>query len=147
MAMTKSTTAVLFAVSAMMLSTTRLGGSGFSVGPGVGPCRARHGRSTATAFIQTRECWDFCVLWGGVGQSENNEQNHNNGEENLGDKLSILQSQLSLIEALEERNKAQLDSFVDEQDQWDSLEEEEQELLLQKNAIVARIEELSKELG
>ncbi|KAG7339292.1 peptide deformylase [Nitzschia inconspicua] len=47
-----------------------------------------------------------------------------------------LRAQLSYIEALEERNKAQLDSFLDEQDQWDSLEPFEQELLLQKESIL-----------
>ncbi|CAB9531248.1 expressed unknown protein [Seminavis robusta] len=58
------------------------------------------------------------------------------------DEMDELQNQLALIEALEERNKAQLDSFVDEQDQWDSLEEEEREFLLQKDTILKRIDEL-----
>ena len=56
--------------------------------------------------------------------------------------LEDLQYQLSLIEALEERNRAQLDSFVDAQDQWDSLSSDEQELLTSKTALEARLEEL-----
>ena len=51
-----------------------------------------------------------------------------------------------LIEALEERNKSQLESFVDEQDQWESLEEEERQLLLQKDEITQRMEAIAEEL-
>ena len=56
--------------------------------------------------------------------------------------LEELQVQLSYIEALEERNKAQLDSFVNEQDQWESLEPFEQELLLSKEEVLKQIEKL-----
>jgi hypothetical protein len=56
--------------------------------------------------------------------------------------LEDLQAQLSYIEALEERNKAQLDSFVDEQDQWNSLEPFEQELLRSKESILEQMESL-----
>jgi hypothetical protein len=56
--------------------------------------------------------------------------------------LEDLQAQLSYIEALEERNKAQLDSFVDEQDQWNSLEPFEQELLRSKQSILEQMESL-----
>ena len=59
--------------------------------------------------------------------------------------LEVLQAQLTYIEALEERNKAQLDSFVDEQDQWESLEPFEQELLLSKNAVIEQIAKLSSD--
>ena len=64
----------------------------------------------------------------------------------LQEELERLQHQMSLIEALEERNKAQLDSFVDEQDQWDSLEPDERELLQQKPALQQRTESLVSEL-
>lgn len=56
--------------------------------------------------------------------------------------MEELQGQLSYIEALEERNKAQLDSFIDEQDQWDSLEPFEQVLLARKSSIFAEIDRL-----
>ena len=62
------------------------------------------------------------------------------------EELESLQNQLTLIEALEERNKSQLESFVDEQDQWESLEEEERQLLESKSAITQRMETLAEEL-
>jgi hypothetical protein len=37
--------------------------------------------------------------------------------EHVAHEMDDLKYQISLIEALEERNKAQLDSFIDEQDQ------------------------------
>jgi hypothetical protein len=57
-----------------------------------------------------------------------------------------MQNTLSTIEAIEERNKAQLDSFVDEEDQWDSLEEYERELLQSKEAVVQRMDTMAEEL-
>jgi hypothetical protein len=60
--------------------------------------------------------------------------------------IERLQNQLALIEALEARNEAQLESFIDHQDQWDSLEEEERQLLQSKDAILQRMEVLSEEL-
>eukprot|EP00563_Minutocellus_polymorphus_P019699 CAMPEP_0197718740 /NCGR_PEP_ID=MMETSP1434-20131217/2774_1 /TAXON_ID=265543 /ORGANISM="Minutocellus polymorphus, Strain CCMP3303" /LENGTH=155 /DNA_ID=CAMNT_0043303421 /DNA_START=94 /DNA_END=558 /DNA_ORIENTATION=- len=62
------------------------------------------------------------------------------------DEMEQLQQQLTYIEALEERNKAQLDSFVDEQDQWDSMEEEERQLLQNKADIEKRLEQITSEL-
>ncbi|KAL3938323.1 MAG: hypothetical protein SGBAC_006738 [Bacillariaceae sp.] len=60
--------------------------------------------------------------------------------------LERLQEQLHLIEALEERNKAQLDSFVDEEDQRNSLEEDEKELLDSKEKIVERMDLLAEQM-
>ncbi|VEU39844.1 unnamed protein product [Pseudo-nitzschia multistriata] len=60
-----------------------------------------------------------------------------------GETLQSLQNKLSSIEALEERNSAQLDSFVDQNDQWESLEPDERELLSSKAEVVKKIEELS----
>lgn len=82
------------------------------------------------------------VLLAEKKEEENSEPENSLLEE----ELESLQNQLSLIEALEERNKSQLESFVDEQDQWDSMEEEERELLLQKDAIVERMGKLAEEL-
>lgn len=60
--------------------------------------------------------------------------------------MEQLQQQLTYIEALEERNKAQLESFVDAQDQWDSMEEEERQLLQSKADIERRLEQMTSEL-
>jgi hypothetical protein len=54
--------------------------------------------------------------------------------------MESLQQQLQLIEALEERNRAQLDSFLDEQDQWESLDPHEQQLLLSRERIEREME-------
>ena len=62
------------------------------------------------------------------------------------EEMEQLQQQLTYIEALEERNKAQLDSFVDAQDQWDSMEEEERRLLRSKADIEKRLEQMTSEL-
>jgi len=62
------------------------------------------------------------------------------------EELEKLQHQLTLIEALEERNKAQIESFIDEEDQWNSLEEWEQELLSSKETLTQRMEQLTEEL-
>ena len=62
------------------------------------------------------------------------------------DELNRLQNTLHAIEALEERNKAQLESFVDEADQWDSLEEHERELLQSKEVVVQQLEKMTEEL-
>lgn len=62
------------------------------------------------------------------------------------EELEMLQQKLNLIEALEERNKAQLDSFVDEEDQWDSLEDYEKELLESKAEVLERMETITEEL-
>lgn len=81
--------------------------------------------------------------------SNNDDQDSNAtalGKASLEEEIERLQNQLALIEALEERNKAQLDSFVDEEDQWDSMEEEERQLLRQKDEITKRMEVLAEEM-
>jgi hypothetical protein len=60
--------------------------------------------------------------------------------------LQELQQRYMWIEALEERNAAQLPSFIDEQHQWESLEPEEQLLLQHKPMIEARMQELAEQL-
>lgn len=62
-------------------------------------------------------------------------------------KMEELQNQLSYIEALEERNLAQLDSFVDEEDQWESMEDFERELLLSKDDTIKELERLCNKGG
>lgn len=60
----------------------------------------------------------------------------------IAQEMNSLQYQLSLIGALEERNRAQLDSFIDEEDQWNSLDNNEKELLQSKDKLEERMEEL-----
>lgn len=60
--------------------------------------------------------------------------------------IGRLQEQLSLIEALEARNEAQLDSFIDAEDQWNSMEEEERSLLESKEGIIEKMELLAEEM-
>lgn len=60
--------------------------------------------------------------------------------------LERLQDQLSIIEALEERNKAQLESFIDEEDQWSSMEDEEREILKSKDSVIEQMELLTEQL-
>ncbi|KAL7484996.1 hypothetical protein ACHAW6_010586, partial [Cyclotella cf. meneghiniana] len=62
------------------------------------------------------------------------------------DEIEFLRHQLTCIEALEELNKAQLDSFVNGQDQWDSMEEDERQLLRSKTDIEERLEHMTSEL-
>ena len=64
----------------------------------------------------------------------------------LTDEVERLQGQLQLIEALKERNRAQLDSFLDEEDQWESLEPEERDLLNSKESCEEKLEQLTSEM-
>lgn len=76
-----------------------------------------------------------------------NDDSDDDGDEPNGDNALAtmeLQNKLVYIEALEERNKAQLGSFLDEEDQWDSLEDFERELLLSKEALQKQLEELNE---
>jgi len=59
--------------------------------------------------------------------------------------LEELENELLLIEAIEERNRAQIYSFIDEQDQWDAMEENERDLLLRKDIILEQIDKLKSE--
>ena len=62
------------------------------------------------------------------------------------EELEKLQNQLTLIDALEERNAAQIYSFIDEEDQWNAMEEWERELLSSKEELTQRMEQLTEEL-
>ena len=62
------------------------------------------------------------------------------------EELENLQQMLTYIEALEARNESQLESFIDEEDQWNSMEEDERELLKNKENIVKKLDVLTTEL-
>ena len=64
----------------------------------------------------------------------------------ISQEIEMLQQQLTYIEALEERNRAQIDSFIDEQHQWESMEEDERQLLRSKDDIKDRMEQMTSEL-
>jgi hypothetical protein len=72
--------------------------------------------------------------------------NDDKSSDAITNEIERLQQQLRYIEALEERNKAQIDSFIDEQDQWDSMEEDERQLLLSKGDIEKKLEQITSEL-
>ena len=55
--------------------------------------------------------------------------------------LEQLRNDLALIEAIEERNRAQIYSFIDEQDQWESMDEDDRQLLLSKETILHQIKQ------
>jgi len=73
---------------------------------------------------------------GGDGNGEGEQEDEEKS-------LTSLQNTLASIEALEERNAAQLESFVDEEDQWESMEIFEQELLSSKENVLKQLEGLS----
>ena len=75
--------------------------------------------------------------------NENENENESNKTEDNEILISSLQNTLCSIEALEERNIAQIQSFIDEKDQWESLELYEQELLSSKEEILKRLSELN----
>ena len=82
-----------------------------------------------------------------VGRLESSSDNSvNEPSHPLEAEMESLKNQLDLIEALEERNKAQLDSFVDELDQFNSLEPEERELLQSKEQLLKHMDILADEL-
>eukprot|EP00527_Entomoneis_sp_CCMP2396_P008606 CAMPEP_0198154620 /NCGR_PEP_ID=MMETSP1443-20131203/68694_1 /TAXON_ID=186043 /ORGANISM="Entomoneis sp., Strain CCMP2396" /LENGTH=257 /DNA_ID=CAMNT_0043821301 /DNA_START=14 /DNA_END=787 /DNA_ORIENTATION=- len=74
------------------------------------------------------------------------ENKEDEGESKIEEELERLQEQFALIEALEARNEAQLDSFVDEQDQWESMEEEERILLESKACLLERMGQITSEM-
>lgn len=74
---------------------------------------------------------------------ENDDQE---GKTDIEKELERLQYTLITIEALEERNKAQLESFVNEEDQWNSLEDFERELLGSKEEILERTNKMVEKM-
>ena len=83
------------------------------------------------------------LLSSSVENNENDNENESNKTEDNEILISSLQNTLCSIEALEERNTAQIQSFIDEKDQWESLELYEQELLSSKEEILKRLSELN----
>ena len=102
-------------------------------------------RDTETKFYKSsRQCLPFASTSTLVRL--NGDNNNDNDGGGIQEELERLQDQLQYIEAIESRNEAQLDSFVDEEDQWNSMEEEERELLKSKEAIQQKMELLTEQL-
>lgn len=96
--------------------------------------------------VQESKQREFCRTNLHLSTSQDFSKSGDNASGGIEEELENLQQQLALIEALEQRNEAQLDSFVDEQDQWESLEPEEQDLLRSKDEIVERMDQITTEL-
>lgn len=133
--------AALHSFATLSLSVTKI--ASFSVEPRIlSRPRWSHQSCSSIHAISNESC----------GGGKDDDVNENESAKGMQDKTSIeeelerLQQTLATIEALEERNKAQLDSFVDEKDQWNSMEEFERELLDSKDDIVERMEKITEEL-
>ena len=96
--------------------------------------------------VQESKQREFCRTNLHLSTSQDFSESGHNASGGIEEELENLQQQLALIESLEQRNEAQLDSFVDEQDQWESLEPEEQDLLRSKDEIVERMDQITTEL-
>lgn len=87
------------------------------------------------------------VHWGGslaTGDGRPDDDDDDVEDDSLLLRLEGLQNELMWIEALEERNLAQLDSFVDVQHQWESLDNAEKELLSRKQSVLVDIDKIMK---
>jgi hypothetical protein len=58
-----------------------------------------------------------------------------------------LQNELHWVEAIELRNQAQIMSFVDEKAQWESMTDQERNMLLRRPYLEARLDEIDILLG
>lgn len=109
-----------------------------------------HSRPTPSSFLSIQELEsrqsDFAQRNRHLLVSQDTNESGGTANDGIEEELERLQEQLALIEALEQRNEAQLDSFVDEQDQWDSLESEEKDLLQSKDEILKRMDQITTEL-
>ena len=70
-----------------------------------------------------------------------------NDESKLKDEENALQGELHYIEAVEQRNEAQILSFIDERHQWESQSQEDRDMLLKKPQVVARLEVIRRILN
>ncbi len=86
----------------------------------------------------------FTMLLESTPSDESNCDSSFLAEENNSQTKEELENDLALIEALEERNKAQIYSFIDEEDQWNSMEESERQLLLSKDLVLSRLKKYER---
>jgi hypothetical protein len=75
-----------------------------------------------------------------------NSSSSNSSTNSIEEELNRLQGRLNSIEALESRNEAQLDSFMDKEDQWNSMDDAERELLESKQETLDLLEKMTEEL-
>lgn len=105
-----------------------------------------HSRLVSISSDQAISSWPPFRGSSALRQADSDEGDKSEKQPGIEEELERLQNQLSLIEALEERNKAQLDSFIDKEDQWNSLEEYEKELLNSKEKVVERMDLLAEQM-
>ena len=66
---------------------------------------------------------------------------------NLRQELSDLEYLVQVFEALRQRNKAQLGSFIDEAHQWRSMPQFERDILTNSTVVIERIERIEEALA
>ena len=81
------------------------------------------------------------------GESVGLQDREENQTENLKREKQELEDELQLIWAIEQRNEAQLGSFVDEEAQWLSMSDEERQLLTRKPFVEECIDALNQVLA
>jgi hypothetical protein len=136
-----STTVAPIPVDAFGVAPIRCGS-----GSGLGPLTVRSSSMSSpmqpSAYLWRSSCFSVSKISQEIGSNDGDGDNDNDGET-----IETLQNQLVYIEALEERNKAQLDSFVDEEDQWESMEDYEKELMSSKEDLETQLNELLRLLS
>ena len=70
-----------------------------------------------------------------------------NSVDNLMKEKQMLEDELQLIWAIEQRNEAQIGSFVDEEAQWESMSDEERQVLSRKPFVEECIDALNEALA
>ena len=60
---------------------------------------------------------------------------------------TLLHYELHFVEAIEQRNEAQLGSFIDEKHQWESQSQEDREALLRRDYLVSRLETIRRQIA
>ena len=112
-------------------------------------CRKLAIKRQGPSWPTSRRCLQRLYLTSPDNENNAQERDDNSASGGGGGielELERIQDQLNLIEAIEARNRAQLDSFVDEDDQWNSMDEEEQIFLKSKDTLVKKMELLTEQL-
>lgn len=104
--------------------------------------------------VDARQIADDNLIEGGDSISSLNEgislglQNlAENSVDNLMKEKQMLEDELQLIWAIEQRNEAQIGSFVDEEAQWESMSDEERQVLSRKPFVEECIDALNEALA
>ena len=151
----------VLAIVALSATVTPIPVDAFGVAPircgsgsGLGPLTVRSSSMSSpmqpSAYLWRSSCFSVSKISQEIGSNDgdgDNDNDNDDDDDNDGETIETLQNQLVYIEALEERNKAQLDSFVDEEDQWESMEDYEKELMSSKEDLETQLNELLRLLS